>query len=80
LIDRIDLLRSLFEVVIIPEAVHIEILAGGSMNLGLINYQKIKWIKVMPLSSPIEPLSKTLLDAGEATVIGLARELGADFV
>lgn len=29
LIDRIDLLRSLFEVVIIPEAVHLEILAEG---------------------------------------------------
>jgi len=80
LIDRIDLLRSLFEVVIIPEAVHLEILAGGPMNLGLINYQKIKWIKVIPHLRPIDPLSKTLLDAAEATVIGLARELGADFV
>jgi hypothetical protein len=45
LIDRIDLLRSLFEVVIISEAVHQEILAGGPMNLGLLNYQKTKWIK-----------------------------------
>jgi predicted nucleic acid-binding protein len=80
LIDRIDLLRSLFEVVIIPEAVHQEILAGGPMNLGLLNYQKIKWIKVISPLLPIDPLSKTLLDAGEATVIGLARELGADFV
>ena len=45
-----------------------------------INYKKIKWIKVIPPLRPIDPLSKTLLDAGEATVIGLARELGADFV
>ena len=45
-----------------------------------LNYQKIKWIKVIPHLRPIDPLSKTLLDAAEATVIGLARELGADFV
>ena len=44
------------------------------------NYQKAKWIKVIPLSNPIDPLLITSLDAGEAAVIGLARELNTNLV
>ena len=80
MIDRIDILRHLFELVAVPEAVHKEILEGGPINSGLSNYRKAKWIKVMTLSIPIDPLLKTSLDAGEAAVIGLARELNANLV
>jgi len=79
-IDRIDILRHLFELVAVPEAVHKEILEGGTTNAGLANYQKVKWIKVMTLSNPVDPLLRTSLDAGEAAVIGLARELSANLV
>lgn len=79
MIDRIDILRHLFEVVAVPEAVHREILVGGATNAGLSNYHKVQWIKVMTLSTPADPLLITALDAGEAAVIGLARELNADF-
>jgi len=75
MIDRIDILRHLFELVFVPETVHNEILEGGSANAGLANYRKVKWIKVISLSVPIDPLLMTSLDAGEAAVIGLAREL-----
>ncbi|MBW1706243.1 MAG: DUF3368 domain-containing protein [Deltaproteobacteria bacterium] len=75
MIDRIDILRHLFELVSVPETVHNEILEGGSANAGLANYRKVKWIKVISLSMPIDPLLMTSLDAGEAAVIGLAREL-----
>lgn len=80
IIDGIDILRHLFEFVAVPEAVHNEILEGGTSNSGLANYRKAKWIKVISLSNPIDPLLITSLDAGEAAVIGLARELSIDFV
>jgi predicted nucleic acid-binding protein len=80
MIDRIDILQHLFEVVAIPEAVHKEILEGGDINAGLASYRKIKWIKVMTLSNPVDPLLRTSLDAGEADVIGLARELSVNLV
>ncbi len=80
MIDRIDILRHLFKLIAVPEAVHKEILEGGITNAGLANYRKIKWIKVMTLSSPADPLLRTSLDSGEAAVIELARELNANFV
>ncbi|MBW1692031.1 MAG: DUF3368 domain-containing protein [Deltaproteobacteria bacterium] len=78
MIDRIDILRHLFELVAIPEAVHKEILEGGPINAGLLNYRKAEWIKVVTLSKPVDPLLRTSLDSGEAAVIGLARELNAN--
>ena len=80
MIDRIDILRHLFKLIAVPEAVHKEILEGGITNAGLANYRKIKWIKVITLSSPADPLLETALDSGEAAVIELARELNANFV
>jgi len=80
MIDGIDILRHLFEFVAVPEAVHKEILEGGTTNAGLANYRKVKWIKVMRLSKPVDPLLRTSLDAGEAAVIGLARELSVNLV
>jgi len=80
MIDGIDILRHLFEFVAVPEAVHKEILEGGVTNAGLANYRKVKWIKVMKLSNPVDPLLRTSLDAGEAAVIGLARELSINLV
>jgi len=80
MIDRIDILRHLFELVAVPEEFHKEILEGGTTNAGLANYRKVKWIKVVALSNPVDPLLRTSLDSGEAAVIGLARELNADYV
>ena len=80
MIDRIDILRHLFELVAVPEEVHKEILEGGTTNAGLANYRKVKWIKVVALSNPVDPLLRTSLESGEAAVIGLARELNADYV
>jgi predicted nucleic acid-binding protein len=80
MIDRIDILRHLFEFVAVPEPVHKEILEGGATDAGLANYRKSEWIKVMSLSNPADPLLRTSLDAGEAAVIGLARELSVNLV
>jgi predicted nucleic acid-binding protein len=43
-------------------------------------YRKASWIKIEALKTPIEPLLETLVDKGEASVIYLVREKGADFV
>ena len=80
MIDRIDILRHLFELVAIPEAVHKEILEGGPINAGLLNYRKAEWIKVVTLSKPVDPLLRTSLDYGEAAVIGLAGDLSVNLV
>lgn len=79
MIDQISILRHLFEFVAVPEEVHKEILDGGAKSAGLANYRKEKWIKVVTLSNPVDPLLRTSLDAGEAAVIGLVRELNANF-
>ena len=79
-IDSIDILRHLFEFVAVPEEVHKEILEGGATNAGLANYQKIRWIKIVALSNPVDPLLKTSLDSGEAAVIVLARESNANLI
>jgi len=80
MIDRIDILRHIFELIAVPEEVHKEILEGGARNAGLANYRKAQWIRVVALSSPVDPLLRTSLDPGEAAVIGLARELNANVV
>ncbi len=80
LIDRIDILQKLFQQVSIPDAVHKELLEGGSSGHGLPSYNKATWIQVLPLSSALDPLLQTVLDYGEASVIQLAREMKADYV
>jgi predicted nucleic acid-binding protein len=79
-IDRLEILKSIFKEIIVPEPVHNEILQGGKDFTGLGFYRKATWIKVQSLTNPIEPLLGTLLDKGEASVIQLAREKGVDFV
>ncbi len=39
MIDRIDILRHLFKLIAVPEAVHKEIPEGGITNAGLANYR-----------------------------------------
>jgi uncharacterized protein len=79
-IDHLEILKRLFEEVILPETVHNEIMQGGKDFAGLGCYRKAGWIKVQSPATPIEPLLGTLLDKGEASVIHLAREKNADFV
>ncbi len=79
-IDRLDILNNLFEKVVVPEAVHYELLEGGSLQAGTSSYQQATWIKVQPLKAPLDPLLDKVLDTGEASVIQLAREKQIDHV
>ena len=40
LIDRLDILQVLFQQVIIPDAVHNELIEGGSLGQGIPSYKK----------------------------------------
>jgi predicted nucleic acid-binding protein len=78
-IDHLDLLRELFAAVIVPHAVHQEVLAGGSFAVGLPAYKRAHWLKV---AEPVkaDAMLLALLDEGEAAVISLARARGIDRV
>jgi|SRR5580765_5240333 len=81
LIGRIDLLRQLFETVIVPPAVDAEIKALKELGKDISEYQTAEWITV---STPIDKKQvsylKTKLDAGEAEAIALAVEIGCDLL
>ncbi len=80
IVDKLDLLRLLFAEIVVPETVHQEILQGGSCSAGLSVYNQASWIKVKSLNCPFDPLLDSILDAGEASVIQLARESRAELV
>ena len=75
ILNRVDLLKALFTAVLIPEAVQREIQQGGLKKLGLANVNTADWIRVLPVQQR-DALLESLLDAGEAAVISLAREQG----
>lgn len=75
-IHKLNLLQSFYKTIIIPEPVHIEIMAGGKSFTGLEEYKKATWLDVRKLGQKPEPLLAKFLDEGEASVIHLARELG----
>lgn len=69
-IDRLELLGELYGDVLVPDAVHEEVLAGGSYGVGLASYRR-SGVRVEPVGR-IEPSLAALLDKGEAAVITLA--------
>jgi predicted nucleic acid-binding protein len=80
MVDRLGLLNSLFSRVVVSGQVHQEILRGGSAAIGVSTYAQISWIEHRNLSEPIDDLLTSVLDKGEASVIQLAKELGAGLV
>jgi len=75
-INKLNILKSLYGVIIIPDPVHNEFLAGGRFFTGLEEYKKATWLDVRKLNHTPDPLLSKLLDEGEASVIHLALELG----
>ena len=49
-IDHLEILKKIFEEVIVPEPVHHEIMQGGKDFAGLGFYRKATWIKVESLA------------------------------
>jgi predicted nucleic acid-binding protein len=81
LIEKLDLLKLLFDEVIVPSAVYEEIAVQGIGRIGAPELSKSSWIQVQsPQSAPvIEPMLLGL-DLGELQALLLARELEPDWV
>ena len=81
LIERLDILQSLFTEIIVPPAVDAEIRALKQFGKDLSEYENAEWIKV---SAPTNLQKvKTLqfkLDEGEAQAIALALEINCDLL
>ncbi len=73
-IDRLDLLKPLADEVLVPAAVHQEILAGGAGTIGTEAYLRASWLQRTSLRQELDPLLASILDRGEASVIQLALE------
>ncbi len=74
LVERLDILHALYEPVLVPAPVHAEMLHGGKTAQGVQAYSRAVWLNVQSLIAEVEPLLQATLDAGEASVIQLARE------
>lgn len=78
LIDRLNLLDQLYARVVIPSAVHREVLAGGQERPGAAALASLSWIEIRDLEDPGRASLLSDLDRGEAEVIATAQELAAD--
>lgn len=81
-IGRFDLLRQLFGEIIIPMAVYDEsVITGREIGGAKREVSEANWIKISEVQDRIAvDVLLDELDLGEAEVIVLARELGADWV
>ena len=71
-IGRLDILKSLFTEIVIPQAVYSETVAAGFPNSAtIVNGIKAGWLKVKPLEEMPESIFLEL-DAGEREAIALA--------
>lgn len=80
LINQLELLQHLYGEVLIPPAVHADVLAGGSKRIGIAPLLQAKWVRQQPLHDPRRADLLSDLDRGEAEVIALAQEINADLV
>ena len=79
-VDSLAILYALYQPILVPEAVHQEVLEGGRGRQGHAAYQKASWLQIHPLEHPPDPLLNAVLDRGEAAVIQLARERHVAYV
>ena len=81
LIGQLDLLRQLYGSIVIPSAVHDEIVVGGAVYAGGGDVARQEWIHIdHAMNAIIIALLMRELDQGEAEAIALAIELKADLL
>jgi len=81
-IDRLELLHRRFsEGVIVPDAVWNEVVETGYGRTGAENVAKAEWIRRGSIQNyALATALQTSLDEGEAEVIALGEEIGADLL
>lgn len=78
-ISRLDILQSLYQVILIPKAVYDEIESGKNKEYYR-DLSTIDWIKTIEISNRNILSQFKDLDAGEAEAIALAKETDADLL
>lgn len=81
-IEQLDLLRQLYQTLLIPRAVCHEMISVGKPVPGAVEVQTCDWIRTQSVSH-VEAVTRILsahsqIHLGEAEVIALALEVGAD--
>lgn len=71
---NLDVLKTLYDRVIVPKAVADEIHAGGPQAMGAVAFQAAHWIERRPEDVRIVPYVRNTLDRGEAAVIQTAMD------
>jgi len=80
-IGRLDLLRELFDAILIPEAVHEEVVARSPGRSGASEVGQAEWIRrQVPADRRRVNYLRADLDWGEAEALVLAEEVAADWV
>jgi hypothetical protein len=80
-IGRLDLLETLFESIVIPQAVYDEVVVHGSGDPGSAETSAATWIRVHQVRDELAVnLLQESLGAGESEAIVLAQELQARYV
>lgn len=81
IIDQLDLLQKLYRTVVIPQAVHQELVIKGADMPGADSVQNASWIVVQEVKDRVLVAAlRTQLDVGEAEAIVLAIESAADLL
>jgi len=78
-VDKLDLLKELYEKVIVPKAVYLEI-ENGKEKPYYQDLSQIDWIEIQEIINPDSRAYFLDLDDGEAEVLILAKEINADLV
>ena len=80
-VGRLELLRELYSTIIIPRAVHHEVVIQGLGRPGAAEVQALDWIVVRDVADlNVVMVLEGKLDRGEAEAIALAVELQADLL
>lgn len=81
-VGKLELLRGLFDRVVVPTAVFDEVVGRGTGMPGSLEVAAAAWIEVIAHDArdPVFQMLRSLLDAGEAAALALASRHGADLV
>jgi predicted nucleic acid-binding protein len=80
-IGRLALLHDLYDTIIVPRAVHQEVVIQGHGRPGAAEVQSLDWIACRDVDDPSVVIAlESKLDRGEAEAIALAVELRADLL
>jgi len=74
LCGRIDVLKDLYDKILIPPAVREEITAGGKSQIGVQELESATWLQTVEIKDSDKVSLLHELDRGEAEVIILAKE------